>query len=249
MFFPQVRLARRLAGWMIALATVTVSACQNEIVGDPVAGPAGIETSSAGSGVLGLAATTSPPVSGPAPAANADDGPAGSVASVDSDRQIAAVDLELDSRAIVMGSVADARAGRGDLRLFAIRMMTDDVAASRRVAAIVQGGDLSPEDSALRRQLGSETGQVSNSLWAEPRASFDRFYVDTQVAMHAAAVQMLTSLMARSQDAVLQAELRDQIDAWQKQLDDARALQASIAGGDNGATGPDSQAPASGAPP
>ena len=243
MLFPKVR----LAGWMMAFAVAALPACQNEIPNGSASEPPVVVTANAGSGQVGLAAATSPSPNGPTPTGGADQG-GDPVGSLSGDQQIAGVDLELHSRAMVMAVVADARADRGDVRLFAIHMVTDASAASRRVAAIVQGAG-TPEDSALRRQLGSETGQVANGLWVEPRATFARYYVDTQVAIHAAAVPMLTSLMARTQDAVLQAELRDQIDAWQKQLDDARALQTSISAAGDGAGPPISQAPAPGAPP
>jgi putative membrane protein len=153
------------------------------------------------------------------------------------DAQVAAVVIDANASEVHGGEIGQARSTNAEVRAFATLMVTDHSMANTRVQALLLAQGVRAEDSATRRTLSDDAGAVLDDLWAAPATSFDVVYVDAQVAMHTAVLNLMdTVLIPSTENAAMKAELQAQRTAVTAHLAMAQQLRSTL-GSDGGADG------------
>lgn len=124
--------------------------------------------------------------------------------------QVIAVAAALNAGEIAQAQMALPRAVTKDVQSFARVMARDHGQALRQVSAVGDstGGAAAP--TALLEHTGRAGQQVMMELQTLRGRAFDRGYIDSQVRMHQAALDLIDQrLLPEAKDALLQAALRE----------------------------------------
>jgi putative membrane protein len=145
-----------------------------------------------------------------------------------SEPQIAGVMVEDNTAEMTMGQLALARSADVMVRSFATRMVVEHSAAGERVRALASALGVQPADSDVRQRLASDGYAESNRLWAAAPTSFDVTYLQGQVDMHTAVLNLLDLQMIPSaQTPAMRTELTATRSTVALHLMDAQTLLAA----------------------
>ena len=203
------RLALISAAWLAALAT---GACKGR-------------TNTADTGQAGPAATTDTGAS--AMAAPADTASAAKAAPL-TDANIVALLDEANKAASSAGAFALTKASNKDVKAFAKMMMGEHHALRVQGLALAKKLKITPEAPADDPVKTAGAAEMSALQSAGSGAAFDKAYIDQEVTIHKAVLDLAQKGHDETQNAELKALIEKAKPVIQKHLDRAEALQQQL---------------------
>lgn len=147
------------------------------------------------------------------------------------DAQIASIVVTANQVDIDAGELARTSAATDDVRKFAERMVIDHTSVNRSAAELAAKLELTPRHNETSRALKSGGAQNLAKLRALKGASFDKAYVDHEVAYHAQVLEAIDkALIPNAQNAELKSLIMKVRPAIAAHLEHAKHLQAQLAG-------------------
>jgi putative membrane protein len=202
------RLALVSAAWLAALAT---GACKGR-------------TNTADTGPAGTAATTdtsATAMAGPADTATAAKAPM-------TDANIVALLDEANKADSAAGAFALKKASNKDVKAFAKMMMGEHHALRVEGLALAKKLNLTPEPPADDPVKAAGSAEMSALQSAGSGAAFDKAYIDQEVTVHKAVIDLAQKAHDEAQNAELKALIEKAKPVLQKHLDRAEALQQQL---------------------
>jgi putative membrane protein len=151
-------------------------------------------------------------------------------ASTLTDANIAAIVVAANTIDIKNAELAKVTSKSTAVKGFAAMMITDHTSVNKKATDLVTKLNLTPEENDLSRQLVTNADAMRDSLKAKKGAEFDKAYIDNEVAVHQAVIDMLDkTLVPDVQNAELKALLESVRPAFVAHLERAKQIQASLA--------------------
>jgi putative membrane protein len=130
---------------------------------------------------------------------------------------------------INMAQVAVSKAQNTDVKAFAARMVADHTANNVKLKAVEVKSSIARVESDQSKELKKNMDQMVDTLKKTPDASFDKTYIDGQVAGHQQLLMALDqTLIPNAQNADVKAYLQDTRTAVEEHLKAAQDLQSKI---------------------
>jgi len=147
------------------------------------------------------------------------------------DPQIVGIVVTANQIDIDYGKLALSKAKNRGVRDFAQQMVTDHSALQKSVADLGAKLNVSPGDSDTSNSLKSQSEQTTQKLKALNGKSFDKAYIDNEVAYHQAVINAVSSvLIPNAQNAELKSALQGAAPLFQGHLQHAQKVQADLEG-------------------
>ena len=147
-----------------------------------------------------------------------------------SDPQIAGIVVTANQIDVDAGKLAKARSRNKEVQQFAQQMITDHTAVNKQAAALVKKLGVKPQDSDTAKSLKKEASANLAGLKKLKGASFDRAYVDHEVAYHEEVLGAIDKVLIPSaQNAELKGLIEKVRPAIDAHLQHARHLQETLA--------------------
>jgi len=160
----------------------------------------------------------------------AGDGNVGGASAVGANLNDAQILLVLQT--LNQGEAAQANAAlsklTGDVQDFAQEMVTEHTAAATAVIDLSADLSLTPASSALERKLDSTSDALVATFTNATAANLNELYIETQVAVHGDALELLVELLASAEAAELKALITTQQASVQAHFDEAAELQETL---------------------
>lgn len=112
-----------------------------------------------------------------------------------SDPEVAHVAVTANSIDIDLARFAQARTQNAEVRQFAATMITDHTAVNARAAALAGRLGVTPTDNAVSQSLVAGAAAARAVLEPLQHATFDRAYMDREIAYHQAVLDALDGLL------------------------------------------------------
>ena len=128
-----------------------------------------------------------------------------------------------DMYEIQAGGIASTRAKNADVRAFGKSMVAQHTAMANEMKPLVIAAGQTPADKLDERRQG-----FIDNLKSASDATFDKTYIDQQVAAHGEALTLLQGYAASGGDAGLKAGAAKAVPKVQMHLDKAKTIQASL---------------------
>ncbi|MDR5740993.1 MULTISPECIES: DUF4142 domain-containing protein [unclassified Caballeronia] len=146
------------------------------------------------------------------------------------DPQIAAIVVTGNQVDIDAGKLAGDRTKSKDVKAFAHQMVTDHTAVNKAATDLVKKLGVTPEDNATSQSLKQGGDMNIARLKGVSGASFDKAYIDHEVAYHESVLDALDkTLIPNAKNAELKALLVKVRPAFVAHLQHARHVQAELA--------------------
>ncbi|MFL6707585.1 MAG: DUF4142 domain-containing protein [Massilia sp.] len=146
-----------------------------------------------------------------------------------SDAQIAGIVVEANTVDINAGKLAEKMASNKDVKAFAKQMVTDHTGVNKQASALVKKLKVKPEDSDVSKSLKSGGADNIAKLKGLKGATFDKAYVDNEVAYHQAVIDALDkTLIPSAQNAELKETLVKVRPAFVAHLEHAKQIQGTL---------------------
>jgi putative membrane protein len=156
--------------------------------------------------------------------------PLAAIAQSPSDPQIAGIVVTANKIDVDAGKLAKSRSKNKEVQQFAQQMITDHTAVNKQAAALAKKLGVKPADSDTSKSLKKEAAQNIASLKKLKGASFDRAYVDHEVAYHEEVLGAIDKVLIPSaQNAELKGLIEKVRPAIDAHLQHAQHLQESLA--------------------
>ena len=148
------------------------------------------------------------------------------------DAQIASIVVTANQVDIDAGKLAESRATNDEVKAFARLMVTDHTAVNKSATDLAGKLKVTPRDNPTSESLKSGGDKNLAHLRTLTGTSFDKAYVDQEVAYHQQVIDALDkTLIPRAANAELKALLIKVRPAFVAHLEHAKRLQASMATG------------------
>lgn len=145
------------------------------------------------------------------------------------DPQIAAIVVTANQVDIDAGKLAESKTKSKDVKAFAQRMITDHSGVNKAATDLVKKLNVTPEDNATSQSLKQGGDANLAKLKTLSDGSFDKSYIDHEVAYHESVIDALDkTLIPSAQNAELKALLVKVRPAFVAHLEHARHLQAEL---------------------
>ncbi len=145
------------------------------------------------------------------------------------DAEIAAIVVVANQVDIDAGKLAQSQAGSKEVKAFAERMITDHTGVNKAAVELVTRLKVKPRDNATSKALKEQGDQTLARLRGLTTATFDRAYVDNEVAYHRSVLDALDkTLIPSAHNEELKALLVKVRPAFVAHLEHAQHLQASL---------------------
>lgn len=152
-----------------------------------------------------------------------------------SDEEIGATVAAINKGEIDAANVAKDKAQRASVKSFAEMMISMHTAAANRQTALLQQVGITPREGATTTKVETDADAELAKLQAASGAEFDLVYMQGQVTMHQAALDLITqTFLPAARRAELKTELETARGEVQTHLDQAKAIVAEIEGGETG---------------
>jgi putative membrane protein len=164
-------------------------------------------------------------------AAAAAAGAAGAVAqgAAPNDAQIAGIVVVANQVDIDAGKLAEQHGSNAEVKAFGQRMVTDHTAVNKQAVELASKLKLKPEDSDTAQSLKKGGADNVANLKNLSGASFDKAYVDHEVAYHQAVIDALDkTLVPNAKNGELKSLLEKSRPAFVAHLDHAKQIQAKL---------------------
>jgi putative membrane protein len=156
--------------------------------------------------------------------------PMAAFAQAPSDPQIAGIVVTANKIDVDAGKLAKSRSKNKEVQQFAQQMITDHTAVNKQAAALAKKLGVKPEDSDTSKSLKKEAGENMANLKKLKGASFDRAYVDHEVAYHEEVLGAIDKVLIPSaQNAELKGLIEKVRPAIDTHLQHAKHLQETLA--------------------
>src|SRR5665647_108972 len=143
-----------------------------------------------------------------------------------SDPEIASVAVVANQIDINYAKIAETRSKNADVLQFAQTMSNDHAAVIKQAVALVTKLGVTPKDNALSQKLLSDAEKTKKVLLSKSAKSFDKAYIDNEVAYHKAVIGAIEGLLIpESQNAELKKLLQDIVPALKAHLAHAEMVQ------------------------
>lgn len=145
------------------------------------------------------------------------------------DPQIAAIVVTANQVDIDAGELAESKTQSNDVKAFAQQMVTDHSSVNKAAADLVRKLNVTPEDNATARSLKQGGEENLAKLKTLSGGSFDRSYIDHEVAYHETVLRALDqTLIPSAKNEELKALLVKVRPAFVAHLEHARHVQAQL---------------------
>lgn len=146
------------------------------------------------------------------------------------DGEIAAIAKAANDGEIEHAKLAKTKAKHKKVKAFAAKMAKDHGDANKREEALLKQANLSMVESEASRKLTEDAKVRTETLASAAKgAEFDRAYMETEVQMHTAVLDMLTNqMLPAAQNAELKAEVETLRAAVEAHLIEAKEIQAEL---------------------
>lgn len=149
-----------------------------------------------------------------------------------SDPQIAAIVVTANQVDIDAGKLAETKAKSKDVQAFAQQMVTDHSGVNKAATDLVKKLNVTPEDNPTSQSIRQGGDANIAKLKALSGGSFDKSYIDHEVAYHESVLDALDkTLIPDAKNEELKALLVKVRPAFLAHLEHARHLQAELAKG------------------
>lgn len=145
------------------------------------------------------------------------------------DGQIAAIVMAANQGEVQQGSAAQARTSSNTVRQFAQQMVTEHSAALAQAQTLFTQQGITPEPNPTSMALTAESQQIVTQINARTGTSLDRYYMQSQVAVHSAVLATIdTLLLPSAQNGALRNLLQVQRAQVAMHLQEAREILEGI---------------------
>jgi putative membrane protein len=146
-----------------------------------------------------------------------------------SDPEIASVAVVANQNDIGYAEVAEKRSKNPEILKFAQTMSADHKAVIGQAVALVKKLNVTPKDNAVSQKLLSDAAKEKKVLESTAEKSFDKTYIDNEVAYHKAVIGAVeTLLIPQAQNAELKDLLTKVVPTLKAHLAHAQMVQSSI---------------------
>ena len=126
--------------------------------------------------------------------------------------------------------IAKERSKNTEVLQFAKTMTDDHTAIINQAVALVTKLKVTPEDNVVSKQLLSDAEKTKKMLRAKSAKTFDKDYIDNEVAYHKAVISTVEDvLIPQSQNVELKKLLQDVVPALKTHLAHAEMVQEMLA--------------------
>ena len=146
-----------------------------------------------------------------------------------SDPQIATVALTAHQIDIDRGQLAMKHTKNDEVKQFAKQMVDDHTAGKNEALALAKKLGVKPEESDTTKSLKADAKKKTAELKHEKGASFDKDYIDTEVAYHQAVIDAVkNALIPGAQNAELKTLLQQAVPTLEGHLQHAKMVQSQL---------------------
>ena len=154
---------------------------------------------------------------------------ASAFAQAPSDAQIADIVVTANQVDIDAGKLAESKASNAEVKAFGKQMVTDHSGVNKQAVALVTKLKVTPEDNATSKALKAGGAENVKNLEKLSGATFDRAYVDHEVAYHQQVLDAIDkTLVPSAQNAELKGLIEKVRPAFVAHLDHAKHIQADL---------------------
>jgi len=147
-----------------------------------------------------------------------------------SDAEIASVAVTANQIDIDYAKIAKEKSKNAEVLKFAKTMTDDHTAIINQAVALVTKLGVTPKDNAVSKKLLADADKTKKMLRSRSAKTFDKAYIDNEVAVHKAVIGTVESLLIpQSQNAELKKLLQDVVPALKTHLAHAEMVQKMFA--------------------
>ena len=147
-----------------------------------------------------------------------------------SDPEIASVAVVANQNDIDFATVAKQKSKNAEILNFAKTMANDHQAVIDQAVAVVTKLKVTPKDNELSKSLTTNAADTKKMLLATPAESFDKAYIDNEVAYHKAVISTVeTVLIPQAANGELKALLQQVVPTLKAHLEHAEMVQKTVA--------------------
>lgn len=145
------------------------------------------------------------------------------------DPEVASIAVVANQIDISYAELAKQKSKDAEVLKFAATMATDHKAVIDQAVALATRLGVTPKDNAVSKQLQADAEKTRKSLAAKSGASFDKAYIDNEVAYHKAVIAVLeTRLIPESENKELKDLLTNVMPAFKAHLSHAEMVQKNF---------------------
>jgi putative membrane protein len=146
-----------------------------------------------------------------------------------SDAEVASVAVVANQIDIRYGEIAMKKSKNEDVLRFAETMINDHQAVIAQAAALVKKLGVTPKDNAVSQKLLADAEKTANALLSTTGETFNRAYVDNEVAYHKSVISAVEDLLIPETDnKELKGLLRNVVPALRTHLNHAIMVQSKL---------------------
>lgn len=147
-----------------------------------------------------------------------------------SDAEVASVAVVANQIDIDYAEIAMKRSKNADVLKFAETMKNDHKAVIGQAAALAKKLGVTPKDNSVSQKLLADAKKTKTTLNSASRKSFDKAYIDNEVAYHKAVIGAVESLLIpETENPELKELLQNVVPALKAHLEHATMLQSKMA--------------------
>lgn len=147
-----------------------------------------------------------------------------------SDAEIASVAVVANQIDVNYAEIAKKKSKNGDVLNFAQTMISDHTAVINQAVALVKKLGVTPKDNAVGQQLLKDAEKTKKTLNSKSAKSFDKAYIDNEVAYHKAVIAAVEGrLIPEADNKELKGLLQNIVPALKTHLEHAIMLQQKLA--------------------
>jgi putative membrane protein len=146
------------------------------------------------------------------------------------DPEIASVAVVANQNDIDFAAIAKQRSKNTEVLNFAQTMANDHQSVIDQAVALVTKLKVTPKDNELSKSLTTNAANTKKMLLAKSAESFDKAYIDNEVAYHKAVISTVeTVLIPQAANAELKALLQQVLPTLKAHLEHAQMVQKTVA--------------------
>jgi putative membrane protein len=146
-----------------------------------------------------------------------------------SDAEVASVAVVANQIDIDYAEIAKKRSKNEDVLKFAETMKNDHTAVIGQASALVKKLGVTPKDNAVSQKLLADSKKIKSTLNATSGKSFDKAYIDNEVAYHKSVIAAVEDLLIpEAENQELKELLQNVVPALKTHLEHATMLQTKL---------------------
>lgn len=146
-----------------------------------------------------------------------------------SDAQVAHTAVTANQIDIDYAAIAKEKSKDPEVLKFAETMANDHKAVIDQAVALVQKLKVTPQENAVSKQLQADAGKMKQMLRSKSVESFDRAYIENEVAYHKGVIAAVEGLLIpEAENKALKALLKNVLPALKAHLEHAQMVQKQL---------------------